>query len=41
MVNVCKDFGIDYIVLDARNSVEHNVNEVTKRLQELKNEQNK
>ncbi|MCV3743440.1 deoxynucleoside kinase [Ureaplasma sp. ES3154-GEN] len=33
MVNVCKDFGIDYLVLDARATVEESVNKV---LEELK-----
>ncbi|AAF30491.1 deoxynucleoside kinase [Ureaplasma parvum] len=41
MVNVCKDFGINYVVLDANNSVEQNVDEVTKILQKLENEQDK
>lgn len=39
MVNVCKDFGIDYLVLDASKTVEESVNSVKNKLQELLNEQ--
>ncbi|WP_031488804.1 deoxynucleoside kinase [Ureaplasma canigenitalium] len=39
MVNVCKDFGINYIILNARNTVEESVNIVKKELEKLNNEQ--
>lgn len=39
MINVCKDFGIDYIVLDAANTVEQNVKSVQEKLKSLADEQ--
>lgn len=41
MTNVCKDFGINYLVLDARQPVEVSVATVQKKLQELADEQAK
>lgn len=41
MTNVCKDFGINYLVLDAHQPVEVSVAAVQKKLQELEDEQSK
>ncbi|MCV3754214.1 deoxynucleoside kinase [Ureaplasma zalophigenitalium] len=39
MINVCKDFGINYLVLDAHLTVDQLVNEVLKELKKIQNEQ--